>query len=165
MSALSAIAGKKHKGIETKEYTDYYGGFESKKKNLVMSGVFDTEDKYLKLDFFLANFNDKLPQLEKGEPRKILCSYIEYLLKKKILQRDFEFRLYADPNYGSNLRDDIGKTKRTLAGLVKMYESMTFKKFGEVAFGNQPMKTTVGEFLDWCKSKHSPPKKPKKTKN
>ena len=36
MSALSAIAGKKHKGIETKEYTDYYGGFESKKKNLVM---------------------------------------------------------------------------------------------------------------------------------
>lgn len=159
---LKEINGKKYKGIETTEYSDGYGGFDSKKKNLTMSGVFDQGDKYFKLDFFLANYNSSLPKLEKGEPRKILCEYINYLVKKKIIANDYEFRLYADPSYGSNLRDDLGSTKRTLAGLVKMYESMSFKKFGQVAFGNQPMKTTIGEFLDWCKSQHL--KKPVKKK-
>jgi len=161
--SLDALDGKKNNGILTTKYSDGYGGFDSKKKNLVMSGVFDSDDKYLKLDFFLSNFDDKLPKLEKGEARKILCKYLEYLKKKKVINDDFEFRLYADPNYGSNLRDDVGNTKRTLAGLVKMYEGMTFKKFGQVQFGNQPMKTTIGAFLKWCKTKHSPPKK--KTKN
>jgi len=63
--SLDALDGKKNNGILTTKYSDGYGGFDSKKKNLVMSGVFDSDDKYLKLDFFLSNFDDKLPKLEK----------------------------------------------------------------------------------------------------
>jgi len=165
---LKKLDGKKNNGILTTRYSDGYGGFDSKKKNLTMSGVFDSDGKYVKLDFFLANHYENLPKLEKGEARKTLCKYLEFLRKKGVIQNDYEFRLYADPSYGANLRDDLGTTKRTLDGLVKMYEGMTFKKFGQVGFGNQPMKTTIGEFLNWCKSMKKPPAKkkeePKKTK-
>lgn len=161
---LKKIDGKRNNGILTTRFSDKYGGFESKKKNLVMSGVFgdfgknfddrgkEFDDKYVKLDFFLANHLKDQPKLEKGEARKTLCKYLEYLKNKGVIDDTYEFRLYADPSYGANLRDDIGTTKRTLEGLVKMYEGMTFKKFGDVGFGNQPMKTTIGEFLNWCKS-------------
>ena len=166
---LKKIDGKRNNGILTTRYNEGYGGFDSKKKNLVMSGVFRDDRKFVKLDFFLANHLDNEKKLEKGEARQTLCKYLEYLKKKGVIDDSFEFRLYADPSYGANLRDDIGTTKRTLEGLVKMYESMTFKKFGNVGFGNQPMKTTIGEFLNWCKSMKKPRAKkkeeePKKTK-
>tara|TARA_Y100001963_G_scaffold156631_1_gene250719 strand:- start:2312 stop:2851 length:540 start_codon:yes stop_codon:yes gene_type:complete len=156
---LKKLDGKKSNGILTTRYSDGYGGFDSKKKNLTMSGVFSHDGKYVKLDFFLSNHYEDLPKLEKGEARQTLCKYLEMLIKKKVIQPDYEFRLYADPSYGSNLRDDVGTTKRSLAGLVKMYESMTFKKFGKVGFGNQPMKTTIADFLGWCHSKKPASKK------
>ena len=151
-----------YKGIETTEYDDdppFYG-FQSVKKNLVMSGDIRTADKLFKLNFFLANHEKSGKKLAKGQARKILCEYIAMLLRKKMIKNDYRFYLEADPNYGAGLRDE--KRKTTMKGLTDMYRTMTFKVVGKERFGNIPMETTIGDFMKWCKDKDKKPVEKKK---
>lgn len=141
-----------YKGIETFEYDDdppFYG-FESVKDKLVMSGDIRSDGKLFKLNFFLAKKG-----LPKGQARKTLCEFIEKLLKKKMITPDYTFYLEADPNYGAGLSD----RKTSMEGLLSMYKSMTFKVAGTKKFGNIPMTTTIGKFMEWCKTHNKAPPK------
>ena len=118
------------------------GGFARDDKDLTFKGSIEQEDKIIKLDFFInAPFGKEKGGLAKGEPTKEFCKYFKYLLDNNFIEDNFKIILYADSSYGKE--DNLDK-------LVKYYEGLSFKKFGEVAFGNQPMETTVKDFIDVC---------------
>lgn len=85
--------------------------------------------------------------LPKGEPTKILCGYLSHLVDERFVSPDMRVVLYADPSFGR------GQKKGGMDKLVKFYETLGFKKFGQVAFGNQPLEASVREVIEACKKK------------
>ena len=140
LTPLSKI--KKFENIPFRVYDPKFdptrGGFERDDKELTFKGELNQEEKRIKLDFFINR------GLEKGEPTKVFCRYFKYLLDNNFITDDFKIVLYADASYGKD--DNLDK-------LVKYYEGLSFKKFGEIAFGNQPMETTVKDFIDVCNNR------------
>jgi hypothetical protein len=131
------------------EYFKFDSNEKGKMKNLILSGTVDREKKRIKIDFFLSK-KTKSNNLAKGEAREILCKYFKSLIKINLIDKDYEIVLYADPRFGSGQQDLSNVKERSMEGLVKLYESMSFKKFGKIAFGNQPMQTTVKSFIEFC---------------
>lgn len=129
---------KTYDKIRYEIYDDGYFGFESTDKNVIMKGSIDQRNKKIKLDFFHRVGGVK------GFARLKFCKLLLYLLKKKHILDDFNIILYADASFGNISGASQSK-------LEKMYESMSFTKFGEFAYGNQPMKTSVKKFIEWCK--------------
>jgi len=140
LTPLSKI--KKFENIPFRVYDPKFdptrGGFERDDKELTFKGELNQEEKRIKLDFFINR------GLEKGEPTKVFCRYFKYLLDNNFITDDFKIVLYADASFGKD--DNLDK-------LVKYYEGLSFKKFGEIAFGNQPMETTVKDFIDVCNNR------------
>lgn len=118
---------------------DGYYGFESKKDSFRLDGMVEQPDKRIHLKYLINK------SLGKGQTTKKLIAFFKFLVKKKVVNESFKIVLYADASFG--MRMGAKRGKGDMPGLVGYYQKLGFKKFGQVAYGNQPMETSMKNFL------------------